>query len=206
MSFGTKSSTASSISLLLQCLKSQEQASDTLPDSLLTPLEIIKILFVNAAGRVTELCYLIEVVAHHTHLSDQLLQLWQLQPEDYFLQSKIPQECAGIYIPCFLCPLLNLIALLGGHIELDGIDFASIVDEEFSNLVWRASERVDKRMDAYARSKQFWKKYRGYAIVGVCWLFAVALCWLYGSSMVAYVGTRISAISESKDVASNAFG
>ena len=91
----------------------------TLPDSILTPLEIIKIFFVDAAGRIAELCYLIEVVAHHAHLPDQLLQLWQLQPEDYFLQSKIPQECAGICIPCFLCPLLNLIALLGGHIELD---------------------------------------------------------------------------------------
>lgn len=54
------------------------------------------------------------------------------------------------------------------------IDFASIVDAEFSNLVWSASERVDKRMDAYVRRKQFWKKYRGYAIVGV--LLVVCCC------------------------------
>ena len=92
-----------------------------LPDSILTPLEIIKIFFVDAAGCITELCYLIEVVAHHTHLPDQLLQFWQLQPEDYFLQCEIPQECAGIRIPCFLCPQLNLVTLLGCHVELDGM-------------------------------------------------------------------------------------
>ena len=96
------------------------QASDTLPDSILSPLEIIKIFFVDAAGRVTELCYLIEVVAHHTHLSDQLLQLWQFQAEYHFLQSKIPEEGAGICILCFLCPLLNLLTLIGSHVELDG--------------------------------------------------------------------------------------
>lgn len=92
-----------------------------MPDSVLTPLKIIKIFFVEAAGRIAELGDLIEVVAHHTHLPDQLLQFGQLQPEDHFLQSEIPEENAGIRILCFFRPLLNLVTLLGGYIELDGM-------------------------------------------------------------------------------------
>lgn len=92
-----------------------------MPYPLLAAFEILDVLFVNAAGGVAELGYLIEVVAHHTHLPNQLMQLWQLQPKDYFLQSEIPEKCAGIGILRFLSSLLNLLTLMGGHIKLDGV-------------------------------------------------------------------------------------
>lgn len=85
------------------------------------PHEIIKIFFINAAGAIAELCDLVEVIAHHAHLPDHFAQFRQFQTEHHFLQSEIPEENAGIRILCFFRPLLNLVTLLGGYIELDGM-------------------------------------------------------------------------------------
>ena len=44
-------------------------------------------------------------------------------------------------------------------------DFASIVDKEFSNLVWTRSGLVDQIIDKYERRKLLWKRNRRYLLI-----------------------------------------
>lgn len=50
-------------------------------------------------------------------------------------------------------------------------DLASIVDKEFSNLVWTRSGLVDQMIDKYERRKLLWKRNRRYLLI----LFLTAL-------------------------------
>lgn len=40
------------------------------------------------------------------------------------------------------------------------LDFANIVDREFSQLVWNGSERVNRLMDIHERKMLLWKRNR----------------------------------------------
>lgn len=56
-------------------------------------------------------------------------------------------------------------------------DLASIVDKEFSKLVWTGSERVNHLMDTHERKMLFWKRNR--------YCLAVSLSILLACLMIA---------------------